>query len=113
MGNEKKMVGDIKMGKGPMIARGPNINPKVFSLLVDTAKREHIPYQIEGAPRGTGTDANAIQLTRAGVATGLISVPNRYMHSPCEIVHLGDVNNIAKLIAHAVARIDDGMDFIP
>ena len=113
MGNEKKLVGDIKMGKGPMIARGPNINPKVFSLLVDTAKREHIPYQIEGAPRGTGTDANAIQLTRAGVATGLISVPNRYMHSPCEIVHLGDVNNIAKLIAHAVARIDDGMDFIP
>ncbi len=113
MGNEKKMVGDIKMGKGPMIARGPNINPKLFALLVDTAKREHIPYQLEGAPRGTGTDANAIQLTRAGVATGLISIPNRYMHSPCEIVHLGDVENIAKLIAHTVARIDDSTDLIP
>jgi len=113
MGNEKKMVGDIAMGKGPMIARGPNINPRVFSLLIETAKEKEIPYQIEGAPRGTGTDANAIQLTRAGVATGLVSVPNRYMHSPCEVVHLGDVENIAKLIAHAVARIDDDTDFIP
>jgi len=113
MGTEKKKVGEIRMGKGPIIARGPNINPKLFKLIVDTAKREGIPYQLEGAPRGTGTDANAIQLTRAGVATGLISVPNRYMHSPCEIVHLEDIENIAKLIAHTVARIDDNTDFIP
>ncbi|HHR84937.1 MAG TPA: M42 family peptidase, partial [Candidatus Acetothermia bacterium] len=61
----------------------------------------------------TGTDANAIQLTRAGVATGLISIPNRYMHSPCEVVHLGDLENIVKLIAHTVASIDDKTDFIP
>lgn len=113
MGNEKKMVGDIAMGKGPVIARGSNINPKLFALMVETAQREKILYQVEGVPRGTGTDANAIQLTRAGVATGLISVPNRYMHSPCEVVHLGDVENIAKLIAHTVARIDDDTDFIP
>lgn len=113
MGNEKKKVGDIAMGKGPMIARGPNINPKLFDLLVSTAKKEKIPYQVEGAPRGTGTDANAIQLTRAGVATGLISIPNRYMHSPCEVVHLGDLENIAKLIAHTVVSIDDTTDFIP
>ncbi len=113
MGSEKKKVGDIAMGKGPIIARGPNINPKLFELLVDTAKKAKIPYQVEGAPRGTGTDANAIQLTRAGVATGLISIPNRYMHSPCELVHLGDLENIAKLIAHTVAKIDDKTDFIP
>ena len=113
MGDAKKKVGDISMGKGPIIARGPNINPKLFELLVDTAKKEKIPYQVEGAPRGTGTDANAIQLTRAGVATGLISIPNRYMHSPCELVHLGDLENIAKLIAHTVAKIDDKTDFIP
>ena len=113
MGNEKKKVGDIAMGKGPMIARGPNINSKLFDLLVSTAKKHKIPYQVEGAPRGTGTDANAIQLTRAGVATGLISIPNRYMHSPCEVVHLGDLENIAKLIAHTVASIDDNTDFIP
>jgi len=113
MGNEKKKVGDIAMGKGPMIARGPNINSKLFDLLVSTAKKHKIPYQVKGAPRGTGTDANAIQLTRAGVATGLISIPNRYMHSPCEVVHLGDLENIAKLIAHTVASIDDNTDFIP
>lgn len=113
MGNEKKKVGDIAMGKGPIIARGPNINPKLFDLLVETAEEEKIPYQLEGAPRGTGTDANAIQLTRAGVATGLISIPNRYMHSPCELVNLDDVENVARLIAHAVARIDEATDFIP
>jgi len=113
MGDEKKKVGDIAMGKGPMIARGPNINSKLFEILVNTAKKHKIPYQVEGAPRGTGTDANAIQLTRAGVATGLISIPNRYMHSPCEVVHLGDLENIAKLIAHTVTSIDDKTDFIP
>lgn len=113
MGNEKKKVGDIAIGKGPIIARGPNINPKLFELLVETAEKEKIPYQLEGAPRGTGTDANAIQLTRAGVATALISIPNRYMHSPCELVSLEDVENVAKLIAHAVSRIDDSTDLIP
>jgi tetrahedral aminopeptidase len=112
-GNEKKKVGDIAMGKGPMIARGPNINPELFSLLVDTAKKHKIPYQVEAAPHGTGTDANAIQLTRAGIATALVSVPNRYMHSPCEVVHLGDVENVAKLIAHVVANIDEKTVFIP
>lgn len=113
MSDEKKKVGDIEMGKGPIVARGPNINPKLFDLFVKTAEKNKIPYQIEGASRGTGTDANAIQLTRAGVATGLISVPNRYMHSPCEVVHLGDLENIAKLIAHTAAQIDDSTDFIP
>jgi len=113
MDKEKKKVGEVTMGKGPIIARGPNINPVLFKLFVETAKEKKIPYQIEGAPRGTGTDANAIQLCRAGVATGLISVPNRYMHSPCEIVHLGDLENIARLIAHTVVRIDERTDFIP
>ena len=113
MESEKKKVGEVTLGKGPLIARGPNINPPLYQLLIETAKKKDIPYQIEGAPRGTGTDANAIQLTRAGVATGLVSVPNRYMHSPCEIVHLGDLENAAKLIACAVAKINDTMNFLP
>jgi len=113
MESEKKKVGDFAMGKGPIIARGPNINPPLFSLFVETAKEKKIPYQIEGTPRGTGTDANAIQLTRAGVAAGLISVPNRYMHSPCEIVHLTDLENACKLIAHTVAKIDETTNFLP
>lgn len=101
------------MGKGPVIARGPNVNPPLFKLLVATAKERKIPYQIEPAPRGTGTDANAIQLSRSGVATGLVSVPNRYMHSPCEVVHLGDLENIAKLIASTVEKIDKKTNLIP
>src|SRR5207249_2117733 len=71
-GAEKKKVGDIKLGAGPVIARGANINPKVYELLVQTAKEMEIAYQIEAAPSGTGTDANAMQLSRAGMATGLI-----------------------------------------
>ncbi len=110
---EKKRLNDLKLGKGPVISRGPNINPKLFELLVDTAEREGIPYQVEPAPRGTGTDANAIQLTRAGVATALVSIPNRYMHSPCEIVAFSDLENAAKLLAHTLARIDESTDLIP
>jgi endoglucanase len=113
MGNAKKSENDIELGKGPLIARGPNINPRLFDLIIEQADEHDIPYQIVAWARGTGTDANAIQLTRAGVVTGLISIPNRYMHSPCEIVHAGDVENVAKLIAHTVARIDDETDFIP
>ena len=113
MEKEKKKVGEAKMGGGPIIARGPNINPKLFELLVETAKEKEIPYQLEGAPRGTGTDANAIQLTRAGVAAGLVSVPNRYMHSPCELVNLEDLENTCKLLAYSVERIDDRTDFVP
>lgn len=113
LSSEKKKLGDLSMGKGPVIARGPNINPALFKLFVETAKKENISCQIEGAPHGTGTDANAIQLTRAGVATGLISIPNRYMHSPCEIVHTGDLENSAKLIAHAVAKLGEETNLIP
>jgi endoglucanase len=113
MGTEKKKIGDIKMGDGPIIARGPNINPQLFRIFVNTAKEKKIPYQIDAAPRGTGTDANVIQLTRSGVATGLISIPNRYMHSPCEMVHWGDLEKASQLIAYVVATIDSDTDFIP
>jgi len=113
MDKEKRKVGEAKMGGGPIIARGPNINGKLFELLVETAKEKGIPYQLEGAPRGTGTDANAIQLTRAGVATGLVSIPNRYMHSPCELVDLEDLENTYKLLAYSVERIDERTDFVP
>lgn len=97
---DKKRNGDVKLGGGPVIAVGPNINMKIYDLLVKTAKEHKIPYQIEAAPGGTGTDANAIQLTRSGVPTGLVSIPNRYMHSPNEMVDLNDVENAVKLLAH-------------
>jgi putative aminopeptidase FrvX len=112
-GGEKKVMGDITLGKGPIIEVGANINPVVGDLLFKTAQKHRIPHQRCGAPRATGTDANAIQISRAGVAAGLISVPNRYMHTPVEIVSLRDLDNAAKLLAETCLQITDKMDFIP
>jgi len=107
----KKKVGDVKLGHGPMIARGPNINPVVYDHFVRTADANDIPWQPNGEPRGTGTDANAIQLSRAGVATQLVGLPNRYMHTPSELVHADDLTHSARLIAHTVAGFDADTDF--
>lgn len=105
--------GEFKLDKGPMISRGPNINPKLATQLVDTAKAHKIPYQMEAAPRTTGTDASAIQVSRGGVATGLVSVPNRYMHSPVEMVSLKDAENCAKLLAFWISDLKSTTKFIP
>jgi len=110
---EKKRIGEADMGKGPIVTRGPNINPKLFRLMTATAEANNIPYQAKGYPRPTGTDARAIQVTRAGVAAGLVGLPSRYMHSPSEVVHLDDIENAARLIAHTIAEIDDDTDLIP
>ncbi|MEA3403577.1 MAG: M42 family metallopeptidase [Armatimonadota bacterium] len=112
-GCEKTRQGDIKIGQGPVIVRGPNINPVIGAMLQDTAEEKNIPYVVQAAPRGTGTDANIMQLTREGVATGLVSIPNRYMHTPVEIVSLSDLENAAKLVAETVAKINEDVDFTP
>jgi endoglucanase len=112
-GADKKMAGDIALGRGAVIERGANINPVLGELLLDTAKKKKIPHQLSGAPGATGTDANALQISRGGVATGLISIPNRYMHTQVEMCHLGDLEACAKLIAEAVARMDGRSNFIP
>jgi len=112
-GVEEKQVGDIKLGGGPVIARGPNINPRIFDLLVKTANKLKIPYQIEGISNATGTDANVIQITRAGVAAGLVSVPLRYMHTPVETLDLKDAEKVIKLLAAFAEEIKPGMKFIP
>ena len=110
---DSKRFGFFELDAGPMISRGPNINPKLAGQLVAVAKKKKIPYQMEAAPRGTGTDANAIQLSRGGVATALISVPNRYMHSPVEMISLKDAENCAKLIAEWILTVRASMNFIP
>ncbi|HEY1188722.1 MAG TPA: M20/M25/M40 family metallo-hydrolase, partial [Gemmata sp.] len=112
-GNDKKTQGDIRCGAGPVLYRGPNISPRVLDLLEETAKAHNIPVQVRGTPRATGTDANAIQIARAGVATGLIGIPNRYMHSPVEVVHLDDLTNAAKLLAEFCAAIGPETNWIP
>ena len=111
MEGDKKRFGDIRLGKGPVITRGPNINHVLFGLLQDTATKKKIHHQIMAEPRGTGTDANEIQLSRAGVATALVSVPNRYMHSPVEMICLEDADLAAQLIAHTVMLINAKTDF--
>jgi endoglucanase len=112
-GIDKRRIGDVELGKGPVIARGPNINSKVFDRLVSVAKKSGIPHQVEGISRGTGTDANIIQMTRSGVATGLISIPNRYMHSPVEIVDTKDLENAVKLITGFIVSLTAKTSFIP
>jgi len=112
-GPNKKEIGEAKLGKGPMLHRGPNINVVVEKILLDVAKKNKIPYQITAEPRATGTDANAIQVNRAGVAAGLVSIPNRYMHTPVEMVDLSDVENAAKLLAAFAGHISPKTSFIP
>jgi putative aminopeptidase FrvX len=113
IGDGKRRVGDVRLGRGPAIGRGPHINHRVFELLTETADRHQIQYQPVGISGETGTDCDAIHDMRAGVATGVVSIPNRYMHSPCEIIHLEDVENTARLIAETVAGIDEKTDFVP
>jgi putative aminopeptidase FrvX len=110
---DKKRVGEYKLGAGPIVARGANINPLVYELLVKAAKRERIPVQILGAPRATGTDANVIQLSRKGVATGLVSVPLRYMHTPAEVLSLKDLDATCDLLVEFIYLLREGMSFIP
>ncbi len=108
---EAKEHGDIKIGKGATITRGPNINSRVFDLLVKTARKKKIPFQIEAEGRPTGTDANAIQISRAGVATALISIPCRYMHTFTEVVSIDDVQSSIDMLTAFCLGINDKHNF--
>ena len=110
---DKTQLGDLSLDKGPIISRGANINPVVFDMLVGASRAMKIPCQISAAPRATGTDANFIQLTRSGVAAGLVSVPNRYMHTPVEIISIKDLENTARLLAEFVRSVSEKTDFTP
>ena len=112
-GVEKKEVGDFKLGGGPVLSRGSAVSPVVFDQLVAAAEAEQIPYAIEAAPRGTSTDADAIYTSRRGIATGVVSVPCRYMHSPNEMVDLDDLDRAAALLAAWVRRLAPATSFLP
>ena len=112
-GIDKARYGDIRCGAGPVIARGPNINPRVFERLVAAAEAEGIAYQLEAEPSVTGTDARSIQVSRGGIPTGLVSIPLRYMHTPTEVVSLADMEAAVALIARFVADLDEGATFVP
>lgn len=108
---EKKQLGDTKLGGGPIISIGPNFNPVVVKKIFELADKNEIPYQKHAAPRGTGTDANAIQLS--GAATALLAIPNRYMHTASEIISLDDVKNIIQLVVTFIKSIKEGDSFLP
>jgi endoglucanase len=109
-GVDEKQVGSSPLGSGPAIGRGSTLSPKMFELLVETAETAGIEYTISASGRGTSTDADAIQISRSGVPTGLVSIPLRYMHSPVEMVDLADVESTIALLAAFGSRIKPGVD---
>jgi endoglucanase len=110
-GIEVKEIGKHVLGSGPVLSRGSTLHPQLFELLYETAEREKIPFTVEATARATGTDADAVHVSRAGVPTALVSIPIRYMHSPVELVQLDDVHACARLIAAAALRLDGAAKF--
>jgi endoglucanase len=110
-GVEKKEHGEHRIGGGPVLSRGAVVSPVVLTLLKESAAALDIPYTVHAVGKDTSTDADFIHLAREGVATGLISIPNRYMHSPNEMVSLDDVDRAASLIAETCRRVTTSTDF--
>lgn len=108
---EKKEHGEAHLDGGPALTRGSIVSPAVFQLLRSTAERESIPFTVHARGQGTGTDADAIHLASGGVATGIVEIPNRYMHSPNEMISLQDVDYAATLIAAACRQVSTATDF--
>ena len=108
---EKKEVGEAKIGGGPVLTRGSIISPVVFNILRDTAEKNKIPFVVHAAGRDTSTDADAIHIAREGIATALVSVPNRYMHSPNEMVSIDDLDRTATLLAETCRAVGADTDF--
>lgn len=110
---DAKKIGEVKLGGGPAIGTGPNFNPGVVESLVSLAEANEISCQMNASGSPPGTDARAMQMTRGGVATGLVSIPNRYMHSPVEVVSLKDMDACADLLARFIESLDPQSDFTP
>jgi tetrahedral aminopeptidase len=110
---DKRQQGDIQVGNGPVVFRGPNWNPRVVERLVEVAKSKELPYQMSASGKAAPNDSNALQINRAGVAAGLVSIPNRYMHSAVEVISLDDIDRAADLLAGFVTGLTGDEDFTP
>ncbi len=108
---DKKKEGHIELGKGPVIAYAPAVQQNLRDLIVDTAEKNKIPFQRAALSRATGTDTDAFAYSNGGVASALISLPLRYMHTTVEMVHQEDVENVIKLIYESLLQMQDGDDF--
>ena len=112
-GTSKKELGEINLNGGPVISIGGNINPRVYQMLVQTAFEADIAYQIDPQASHTGTDTDVIQVVRSGVATGLLSIPCRYLHTGSETASLQDIDQTAEVIARFVLAINENTNVIP
>jgi endoglucanase len=110
---DRRQQGEIRLGKGPVIFRGPNINARISQRLIEIAAEQDIPHQLAALGKAASNDSNSLQISRAGVATGLVSIPNRYMHSPVETVSLDDLSAAVDLISCFVQSITSVDEFIP
>lgn len=111
-GVEEREHGSHHLGSGPVIGRGSTLHPEVFERLCAAAEAEGIAYTVEASGRYTGTDADAVQLSRAGVPVGLVAIPLRYMHSPAELVALPDVHAAARLVARFCRDLPADASFV-
>ena len=110
-GADPEDEGDHRLGGGPAIMRGPSMHPAVFELLYETAEAEGLAFSVEVSRGHTNTDADAMYLSRIGVAAGLVSIPLRYMHTPVEVAHLEDVENVIRLLVAFARRLEPGISF--
>jgi endoglucanase len=110
---DKRIIGEVALGKGPILHRGANINPVLAGLMERAAKKRRIPFQMQAEPGATGTDANAIQINRAGAAAALIGIPNRYMHTPVEVVSTKDLSLAVDLLVATLTDMRASQSFIP
>ena len=110
---DKKRYGDFKLGGGPVLSRGSATNPRVVDLLIQTAEAHKIPFALAAAPSDTRTDADAIHTAWHGIPTGVVSIPNRYMHTPNEMVDKADLDRAARLLAGFARQVDPRTDFRP
>lgn len=109
----QSQYGVVNIGAGPVINRGANTNPVMFDRLTALAEEHGIPYQVSAQARAVSNDANALQLSRGGQATAVVAIPNRYMHSPVEVVSLDDLEHAAELIARFCLSLTPECDFTP
>ncbi len=112
-GVSKHEIGEVKLNGGPVITIGGRINPRVYTMLVKAAEDGGLAWQLDCQASFTGTDTDNIQVTRAGVATGLVSIPCRYMHTGSEVVSLKDIDEIADLLARFVLALNEETNVIP
>lgn len=109
----KTELGSIKVGKGPVIFRGANTNPRVFERLVAAADAANAPYQVDAIAGGTPTDQNAMQMSRSGMATGLVSVPTRYLHTASEVASTDDIDAAVAIVTRFVQDLGPDVDLTP